>query len=58
MWGKDGGGGAVAELGLEYRFKDLPLVIGGDWRPFFRFTQDADFGWGGFGFNARYVFGS
>lgn len=50
--------GVVAELGLEYRFKDIPLVIGGDWRPFFRITQDTDFGWGGFGFNVRYAFGS
>lgn len=48
--------GVVGELGLEYRFKDIPLVVGGDWRPSLRLTQDVDFGARGFGLNVRYVF--
>ena len=48
--------GIVAELGFEYRFKEIPIVIGGDWRPFFQIIDDTDTGWGGFGFNARFVF--
>jgi hypothetical protein len=48
--------GVVGELGLEYRFKDIPIVVGGDWRPFFRIIDETDMGWGGFGFNVRYVF--
>jgi hypothetical protein len=31
-------------------------VVGGDWRPFFRIIDETDMGWGGFGFNVRYVF--
>jgi len=48
--------GVVAEIGLEYHFKGFPLALGGDWRPFFRLIDNTDFGWGGFGFNARFVF--
>jgi hypothetical protein len=48
--------GVVAELGLEYRFKGAPIVIGGDWRPLFRLVDETDVSWGGFGFNIRYAF--
>jgi hypothetical protein len=47
--------GVVGEIGLEYHFKGIPIAIGGDWRPFFRIIDNTDFGWGGFGFNIRYV---
>ena len=48
--------GLAAEVGLEYRFQGVPLVIGGDWRPRLRIIDNTDFDWGGFGFNVRLVF--
>jgi hypothetical protein len=48
--------GASGELGLEFRFKDAPIVLGADWRPTFVIVQNTDFN-SGFGFNVRYVFG-
>ena len=50
--------GAVAEVGLEYHFNGVPLVIGGDWRPWFRLIDNTDIGLGGFGLNVRWVFGN
>ncbi len=47
--------GLIAEFGLEYHFKDIPLAIGGDWRPFLRVIDHTDVGWNGFGFNVRLV---
>ena len=47
--------GLVAEIGLEYHFKGVPLAIGGDWRPYLRIIDNTDLGWGGFGFNVRFV---
>jgi hypothetical protein len=49
--------GAVGEIGLEYRFVEIPLAIGLDWRPAFRIIDETDFSPDGFGFNIRYVFG-
>ena len=48
--------GIAAEAGLEYRFKEVPLAIGADWRPRLRLIDNTDFIWGGFGFNVRFVF--
>ena len=48
--------GAVGEIGLEYKFKEIPLVIGTDWRPYFRLIDNTDLGVNSFGFNIRYVF--
>ena len=48
--------GVAAEIGLEYRFNGMPLVIGGDWRPRLRIIDNTNFDWGGFGFNVRLVF--
>lgn len=48
--------GASGELGLEYRFKGVPLVLGADWRPTVWIVQDTDFHAGGFGVNLRYAF--
>src|SRR5688572_15347442 len=49
--------GLSAEVGLEYRFKKLPIAIGADWRPTLFFDDESDFETGGFGINARFVFG-
>jgi hypothetical protein len=50
--------GISGELGLEYRFAKLPLAIGADWRPTFFIIDETEFESGGFGVNARFVFGS
>lgn len=48
--------GVVGELGIEYQFKNTPLVIGADWRPGLRVIENTDFGVDSFGLNVRYVF--
>ncbi len=48
--------GAAGEIGLEYRFKDIPLAIGADYRPIFVIVETTAFV-NSFGFNVRYVFG-
>lgn len=48
--------GASGEIGLEYRFEDVPIVLGLDWRPTLWILEDTQLSAGGFGFNARYVF--
>ena len=48
--------GILGELGLEYRFKDAPVVIGLDWRPSFRIIDDTKFHFDRFGLNIRWVF--
>ncbi|MEN8202367.1 MAG: outer membrane insertion C- signal [Bacteroidota bacterium] len=48
--------GVLGEIGLEYRFASVPIVLGGDWRPFFRIIEDTHFGANGFGINVRWVF--
>ncbi len=47
--------GIVGEIGLEYRFNNIPISISTDWRPAFRIIENTDFKTGGFGFNIRYV---
>jgi hypothetical protein len=49
--------GVLGEVGIEYRFNTVPIVIGADWRPWFRLIDNTDIGFGGFGFNARWAFG-
>ena len=49
--------GFSGEIGTEYRFDGVPIALGIDWRPTFYIIEDTDFHWGGFGFNARYIFG-
>lgn len=49
--------GISAEAGLEYRFKKLPIALGADWRPTYFIIDDSYFEEGGFGVNARFVFG-
>ncbi|MBL4605104.1 MAG: hypothetical protein JKY02_05435 [Flavobacteriaceae bacterium] len=48
--------GTTGELGLEYRFKNTPLVLGVDWRPYLRVIDNTDFGVDSFGLNVRWVF--
>ena len=47
--------GASGEVGLEYRFTDIPLAIGLDYRPTFVLVEKTDFV-NSFGLNVRYVF--
>jgi len=49
--------GAAAEFGLEYRFKEVPFVIGADYRPYFGILGTTGLGFNNFGVNLRYVFG-
>ena len=48
--------GAVGEIGIEYQFRDVPLVLGMDWRPGFRLIDETDFNVDGFGLSLRFVF--
>jgi len=48
--------GASGEIGLEYRFPSIPLVLGLDWRPTFVIIENTNFT-NSFGLNVRYVFG-
>jgi len=50
--------GISGEVGLEYRFAKLPIALGADWRPTWQIVEDSNFETGGFGINARFVFGS
>ncbi|WP_319500869.1 hypothetical protein [uncultured Draconibacterium sp.] len=48
--------GAAFEIGLEYRFVNIPLALGLDYRPSLEIIDKTTFHGGGFGFNVRYVF--
>ncbi|MGL2986901.1 hypothetical protein ACSVH5_04830 [Flavobacterium sp. RSSA_27] len=48
--------GVSGEVGLEYRFKGVPLAVGVDYRPTLWLIEDTDFHSGGFGLNVRFVF--
>lgn len=50
--------GISGEVGLEYRFREIPIAVGVDWRPTLFVVEETDFDSGGFGFNVRFVFGS
>lgn len=49
--------GAVFEIGLEYRFNTVPIALGIDYRPSLEIIDNTSLHMGGFGVNARYVFG-
>jgi hypothetical protein len=49
--------GAAGELGLEYRFQSVPVVLGVDWRPTLWIVEETRFGANSFGVNARWNFG-
>ncbi|MBI9066344.1 MAG: hypothetical protein JEZ09_03560 [Salinivirgaceae bacterium] len=48
--------GVVGELGIEYRFKEVPISLSADWRPYFRLVDNTDFGADSFGLNVRWIF--
>lgn len=48
--------GASGEIGLEYGFNGVPIVLGIDYRPTLWFIDDFGFEWGGFGLNVRWKF--
>ena len=48
--------GVLGELGLEYRFNNVPIALGLDWRPSFRIINDTKFHFDRFGLNVRWVF--
>ncbi len=48
--------GVAGEVGIEYRFKEVPIVLGLDWRPAFSIITRTDLFLQGFGFNARWAF--
>ena len=49
--------GVCGDIGLEYKFNTVPIVIGADWRPTFWIVETTDFGANSFGLNVRYRFG-
>jgi len=49
--------GVSGEIGLEYRFSQVPIALGFDWRPTFWILEETRFGADSFGLNVRYVFG-
>lgn len=50
--------GVAGEFGLEYRFTNMPLVIGADWRPTFWLIENTDFAGARWGVMARWNFGA
>jgi hypothetical protein len=48
--------GVSSEVGIEYRFNTIPIVLGVDWRPSLRVIDDTKFIADRFGFNVRFVF--
>ncbi len=56
-FGKDLLLGLSGEIGLEYRFENVPIAFGLDWRPTFWLIEDTKFGSGSFGVNFRFVLG-
>lgn len=48
--------GGAFEIGLEYRFEEVPIAIGLDYRPKLEIIDETKFDWESFGLNIRYVF--
>jgi hypothetical protein len=48
--------GVSGEIGLEYKFKGAPIVIGADWRPTLWVIKETRFGADSFGLNIRFAF--
>lgn len=47
--------GIPGEIGLEYRFNNVPIALGIDWRPTFILIENTDFKINRFGLNVRFV---
>lgn len=50
--------GVAGEVGIEYAFNEVPIVIGVDWRPTLRIIENTDFFADVFGLNVRWRFGN
>ncbi len=50
--------GVSGEIGLEYRFQEVPIAIGADWRPTLWVVEETQFGANSFGLNVRFIFGN
>ncbi|REG81069.1 outer membrane insertion C- signal [Algoriphagus antarcticus] len=50
--------GVAGEIGIEYAFEEVPIVIGLDWRPNLRIVENTDFLADQFGLNIRWRFGN
>ena len=48
--------GVAGEIGLEYKFNEVPIALGIDWRPRLAIINTTQFQFEGFGINVRYVF--
>lgn len=48
--------GVAGEIGIEYAFTDVPVVIGADWRPTFWIIENTKFNADIFGLNIRWRF--
>jgi len=49
--------GGAFEIGIEYRFYNVPIALGLDYRPALEVIQTTQLHLDGFGFNIRYIFG-
>jgi hypothetical protein len=49
--------GVAGEIGLEYRFQQVPIALGADWRPALSLVSSTEFHREIFGINVRYIFG-
>lgn len=47
---------AAGEVGIDYRFEEVPISLSFDWRPTLRIVEDTNMLFGLFGLNVRYVF--
>lgn len=43
-------------LGLDYKFKDVPIDVAFDWKPSFELSPDQGLGFDGFGLSIRFAF--
>jgi len=49
--------GVAGEIGLEYRFKEVPIALGFDYRPELSIIETTEFHFDSYGINVRYRFG-
>lgn len=48
--------GILGQVGIEYGFESIPLLLSLDYRPGIYFTPETHFDWSGFGLGVRYCF--
>jgi hypothetical protein len=49
--------GVAGEIGIEYRFNQVPIALGADWRPALSIVESTEFHTDIFGINVRWIFG-